>query len=641
MRTKLLFLCVVLFALATLVVGAPAQAQTSGYKLTVLHTNDNHGRWEPVVVSNVSQGGIARRVTLVKKLRAENPNTLLLDAGDISQGTLYYVQHRGQEGRDFYNLVGYDVITPGNHEFDLGVKTLVDSFMTGAKFAIVVANVDFSGEPLLAGKVPAYVIKTVGAEKIGLFGLALDDLPTATNAGPNIRMKDSTQAAKDMVAELTKQGVNKIVLLSHRGYQADVALAAKVDGIDLIVGGHTHTLLGDPAKLDKTLGAPMGPYPTVIGTPNGGKTLVVQNFEFGRNLGKIDLTFNDKGEVAVFEGHPVFVDKNLADDPDAVKKLDEFAKPLADLKKQIIGKTAVDLDGETRTMRNRESNLGNLVADAMLWSTAYDKTQLAMANGGGIRRSVKAGDISYGDVLEVLPFGNRLVHFDLLGADLVAALENGVSQIYADGSSGGRFPHVAGFKFSADLSKPVGLRVTDVQIGNAKDGYKPLDRNATYRIVTLDFMANGGDGYMIFTKGKNPNGGDVQLDQALTEYIKATNGPVNPKVEGRITLTGTPPAAPTIVPTATPATAASAPTATPTPAAAAAAAPLPTWTPIPIPTFSFEPVLPSLLGGRTRNLRPPQLVAPDRLDRVLRGDMEFSNFIPSTLNSPYNPADPK
>ncbi|MCI0476722.1 MAG: 5'-nucleotidase C-terminal domain-containing protein, partial [Anaerolineales bacterium] len=501
-------------------------------------------------------------------------------AGDISQGTLYFVQYRQQEGRDFYNMIGYDVIAPGNHEFDLGPKVFADNFVSGAKFPIVLANVDLTNEPTLAGKLPPYVVKEVGGEKIGIFGMILDELVISTNVGPNVKMKDAIATAQAMVAELEKQGVNKIILLSHRGHIVDLALAARVDGIDLIVGGHSHTLLGDSAKLDKSFSAPFGPYPTVVKTPNGGKTLIVQDFEFGRNLGKIDLTFDAQGQVSAYEGAPIFVDSKLADDPDIAKKLADLAKPLDDLRKQVIGKTTVDLEGDARVLRTQEANSGNLVADAMLWATAWDKTQVAITNGGSIRRAVKAGDISYGDVLEVLPFGNRLMEFDLSGADLLAALENGLSL-----PGGGRFPQVAGLKMIGDWSKPVGARVSSVEIGNAKDGFKPLDKNATYRIVTNDFMANGGDGYATFKNGKNPYGGDVPMDQALTDYLKYLNAPIAPQVEGRIVLTGTPPPAPTAVPTATP-------TATPTPSPTPKLFPLPMWTPLPIPTFSFEPVLP-------------------------------------------------
>lgn len=600
MRSKIFIALVALGLCAAVIVGAPAHAQTSGYTLTVLHTNDTHGHWEPMVYSNVSQGGIARRATLIKQLRAQNPNTLWVDAGDISQGTLYFVQYRQQEARDFYNLLGCDVVTPGNHEFDLGPQVFAENFVNGANFSSVLANVDLTNEPTLAGKLPPYVVKEIGGEKIGLFGMILDELVISTNIGPNVKMKDALKTAQAIVAELEKQGVNKIILLSHRGHLADLALAAKVDGIDLIVGGHSHTLLGDPAKLDKSFGAPFGPYPTVVQTPNGGKTLIAQAFEFGRNLGKLDLTFDAQGRVSAYAGAPIFVDSQLADDPQAAQKLAELAKPLDDLKKQVIGTTQVNLDGDRPMVRSRETNLGNLVADAMLWATAWDKTQIALMNGGGIRRSIAAGNITYGDVLEVLPFGNRLMAFDLSGADVLAALENGVSQIYA-GSAGGRFPQVSGIQFHVDLSKPVGARVADVQIGNAPRGFQPLDKNATYRIVTNDFMANGGDGYAMFKNGKNPYGGDVPIDQALADYIKYLNAPLNPQVEGRILINGTPPPAPPATPTHAPAL-----TATPT------LFPLPMYTPLPIPTFSREPILPRLrvpcLGCRPAD--PPDRERP-------------------------------
>ena len=204
----------------------------------------------------------------------------------------------------------------------------------------------------------------------------------------------------------------------------------------------------------------------------------------------------------------------------------------------------------------------------------------------------------------------------LTAVALLAALENGISQVYAGAGSAGRFPQIAGLKFSADLSKPVGSRVSAVQVGNAKDGFKPLDKNAPYRIITNDFMAGGGDGYAMFKNGKNVNGGDVPIDQSLTDYIKYLNAPISPRVEGRITLTGTPPPAPTAAPTAAvtttvaPSPVAASPTATPTPTLTPTPTflPLPMWTPLPIPTFSFQPILPHLLipCETCRSAPPPE-----------------------------------
>lgn len=253
-------------------------------------------------------------------------------------------------------------------------------------------------------------------------------------------------------------------------------------------------------------------------------------------MGDLNLVFNSRGEITSWDGEPVFVDKKITEDALVAQKLAELAKPLEELKKQIIGKTTVELDGRRAVVRNQESNLGNLVADAMLWYTRRDKTQIAIANGGGIRASIKPGDISYSQVLETLPFGNRLVQFDLTGYDIQEAFENGISDVKDDPeASGGRFVQVGGIKFSADLKKPAGSRISQVQVGTAESGYKLLEKDAVYRIVTLDFMYNGGDGYKMFKNGENLRGGDVPQEMMLIDYIK-DHQPISPVVEGRISL---------------------------------------------------------------------------------------------------------
>lgn len=537
-KLSLVFVLSALIALAGNL--SPAVAQ-QGYHLTILHTSENHGHWEPSLFNNVSQGGIARRATLVKQLRGQIPNLLLLDSGDIAQGTLYFVQYKGVEARDLYNMLGYDAVTLGNHEFDLGPAVLASNFLSGAQFSTVLANIDVSREPALIGKVPPSVIKTVGGERIGIFGLVHEEVPILASPGPNVRFMNPVETARSTVASLEAQGVNKIIVLSHMGFQADMDLAKQVNGIDVIISGHTETLLGEAGKLDASLGAPVGPYPSIAATPNGGKTLVVHAFIWGRVLGRLDLLFDERGVVQNWAGEPIFVGAGIAEDAAVAAKLKDLDAPLQVLKRQIIGRTSVDLIGDRPVVRNRESNLGNLIADAMLWATRADNTQIAFVNGGGIRASIRAGDVSFGQVLDTLPFGNRIVQMDVTGADLMAALENAVSRLSPDlGESAGRFLQVAGLRFTADLSRPANSRMTQVTVGNAA-----LNPAATYRIAINDFMAGGGDGFTSFTRGRNVRGGDLPLDLVLSDYIKA-NSPVSPAVEGRIGFTGslTPTAAP-------------------------------------------------------------------------------------------------
>ena len=295
LRRWFALLFVLALALSILGLGANlASAQGGEYKLTVLHTGENHGHWESFTAT-ISVGGIARRATAAQKARAEGGNVVMVDTGDISQGSLYHVQHRMVEARDLYNAVGYEVVTFGNHEFNFGPKTLADNFVTGAKFGIVNTNLDFSAEPALAGKIPTTLVKTIGGEKVGFIGLVIDGVGTVSSPGPNIKVKDAVDSAKAAIADLEKQGVNKIILLSHRGYNDDLRLAAQLDGVDVVVGGHTNTLLGDAAKLDKSLGAPEGPYPAVVKAPNGNPVLVAHASEWGKLLGRINVTFDAKG----------------------------------------------------------------------------------------------------------------------------------------------------------------------------------------------------------------------------------------------------------------------------------------------------------------------------------------------------------
>lgn len=538
-RTALSILSAVLFA--CLALGAlEARAQSGEYTLTILHTSENHGHWEPFT-QTISVGGIARRATLVKQIRAEGGNLLLLDAGDVSQGTLYFVQHRMTEGAQFYNALGYDAVAIGNHEFDLGPKTFADNWVQNAKFSIVSTDLDFSGEPLLATRIPDYVIKTVGGDKIGLLGFTTDDVVFNSSMGPSIKLKPRIDAAKAAIAQLQDQGVNKIIAVSHLGYAEDKKLAAALDGIDVIVSGHTFTLLGDPAKLDKSLGTPEGPYPTAVTSPNGKPVLIVHAYQWGELLGRLNVTFDSDGVPVRWNGDPILVDSSIPEDGNVAALQRELAQPLTTFRQAVIGKSDVDLDGSTRVVRGEESALGDLIADAMLDATSGDKTQVALMNGGGIRSSIKAGDITVGNVLEVLPFGNRLVAMDLKGSDLLAALENGVSQV---NEGAGRFPQVAGVRFTYDPSKAAGQRVSNIGIGSTSSGFATLDPNATYRIVTNDFMAGGGDGYESLKKGTNVRGGDVPLDSALLDYIKA-RGEIAPKTQGRIIQSSLPRLAPT------------------------------------------------------------------------------------------------
>lgn len=521
---RVLLALVVVVALVALTV-SPVTAE-SAYQLTILHTNDTHAHLEPFTpFGEETQGGVARRLTVINQVRAEEDNVLLVDAGDQFQGTLFFNVWQGEEASHFMNALGYQAMAVGNHEFDSGPGTL-GSFVRAAAFPVLSANLDVSDDPELAGNIKPWAVLTVGGERIGVIGLTTADLAIISSPGPNVRVNDPVETAKAAVNELSAQGITKIVCLSHLGYLEDQALAKAVDGIDVIVGGHSHTRLGSEE------GA-AGPYPTVVRSPNGGTVLIVSAWEWGRVLGRLDVTFDAQGTVQGYAGQPIPITDAVAGDAEIAAEVAHFAQRIDALRSRPVGTAAVNLEGSRALVRAQETNLGNLICDAMLWKTAAEGTQICITNGGGIRAGIPQGAINMGQVLEVLPFGNQLATFGLSGTDVVAALERGVSAVE---TGAGQFPQVGGLRFRYDPTKAAGSRVTSVEVKNADGTYGPIDANATYKLVSNDFMRKGGDGYTMFAeRAIDPYDAGAIMADAVAEYI-ALNSPVSPEVEGRITV---------------------------------------------------------------------------------------------------------
>jgi 5'-nucleotidase/UDP-sugar diphosphatase len=514
----------VLFVLVTLVLpvgllpGVQAQDEET-FALTIMHTNDTHAEHAPG-----GDGGVARQLTVVKQIRAEGGNSLLLDAGDRFTGTLFHQQYKGQDNVQIMNLLGYDAMTLGNHEFDNGDEVLA-AFIDGLNFPVVSANIDFSASDVLAGKVAPYVVLDVGGEQIGVVGLITPETAILSSPGDELVFSDDLAGmAQAAVDELTGEGVNKIILLTHIGYYADVALAPALAGVDIIVGGHSHTL-----ESNLYSGAE-GPYPTELESASGEPVLVVTAASKNEFLGRLDVEFDAAGVLADWDGDVILLSQYITPDPDMDDLIMELAAPIEELKNTPVGEAAVFLVGDRAVCRVEECNLGNLIADAMRENTGAD---IVLQNGGGIRADIPDGPVTLGQVLTVLPFGNLISTMSLAGADVWDALENGVSQVE---EGAGRFPQVSGLRFSWDGSKEPGSRIVSVDVLNAETGeYEPLDLEKVYFVATNDFMRNGGDGYsMLAENAMNPYDFGSPLDAVVADYI-AANSPVAPEVEGRIT----------------------------------------------------------------------------------------------------------
>ncbi len=569
MKKQSFFLRIILlFAIVLAFGSAPAVAQEdAGFTLTILHTNDTHARIEQFAgsgstcseeqaASDACVGGVARRAAKIAELMGAATNPILVDAGDQFQGSLYYTEYRGAEAAEFMPMLGYQAMAIGNHEFDDGPANLA-KFIDSVGLPVLSANIDASADPDLAGKISPYTVLDVNGEQVGIIGLTTDTTPFSSSPGDTIAFGEYVASLEPVIAELEALGINKIVLLSHIGYADDQTLAAAIDGIDVIVGGHSHTLLAN------TIEGASGPYPTVVNSPSGAPVLIVQAEAYGKYLGNLEVTFDADGVASAWQGEPILLDASVAEDPDVLARVQALGQPLAELRNTVVGQSAIDLDGSRTSCRFGECTMGNLITDAMLWATQNDGAQVAIENGGGIRASLPAGAVTRGGVLEVLPFGNMAATFGLKGSDLLLALENGVSRAENPDNEGtGRFPQVAGIRFSWDGGKPAGERIVSAEVRNADGSFSPIEPDAVYQVVTNDFLRRGGDEYTIFAEAAiNPYDFGSPLDQILADYIAAFS-PVNPVIEGRITRVDAAAPEPTPTPTEEPA---AEPTPTPAP----------------------------------------------------------------------------
>ncbi|MEW9108964.1 MAG: 5'-nucleotidase C-terminal domain-containing protein [Cytobacillus gottheilii] len=510
-----------------------ADAVKPAFELSLMHTNDQHGNAQ----------NAPKLATAVKEFRAANPEALLLDAGDVFSGTLYFNEFEGQADLQFMNYLEYDAMTFGNHEFDLGSsedghKALAE-FVKAAKFPFVTANVDFSKDSLFDGlvegtvaadaedgKIYNAIIQEVDGEKVGIFGLTTSE--TAEISSPDqVEFKNYIEEAKASVKELQEQGVNKIIALTHIGYDDniefdnDLELAKQVDGIDIIVGGHTHTKLEEAVVISENKTEP---------------TVIVQANEYNKYLGTLSVNFDNEGVVTTLDGELVDLGE-VAEDAEAVKILKPYKETIDAMQQESIGvETAVALDGERANVRTVETNLGNLITDGMLKKaqSINPNTVIALTNGGGIRASIDQGDITLGEILTVMPFGNALGIMQLTGEEIVEALEHSVSQ--APEQNGG-FLQVSGLKFSYDSSKPAGERVVSVEVKGTDGSFSELAADQTYAVATNTFTAKGGDGYDVFAKayadGRVSEPGFVDF-QVFTDYLTGFET-IEPVTEGRIT----------------------------------------------------------------------------------------------------------
>ena len=483
--------------LVPMVTEEPAEAVA----ITIFHTNDVHSRVEG---NDTDQIGYAKLATIVRDAERHGP-VLLLDVGDTLHGMAFSNLEKGLSVVKLLNMLGYDAMEPGNHDFNYGFDRLKELEKEMA-FPLVNANIMLeNGENAFT----PFALLDAGDKVVAVGGIANPQMTTAIH--PEM-IKALTFNDYDVLTDVIAQVDEKsdaIILLAHWGaddaYTPNSSVLAQIPGVDLVIDGHSHTLPDEIAQV-------------------ADGALIVSTGDYLKNIGQVTLTILPDGSVTA-ESDPITFEEASAVMPDEEVKafIDEIKVGQDEILNTVIGVTEVDLDGERETNRSGETNLGNLATDAL---RLYTEADLAFTNGGGIRKSIPAGDITQRDVVEVFPFGNSVVIIEVTGEQLLAAMEHGV-RLYPETNGG--FPQISGAKFVFDPAKEVGSRIVSMEVGG-----EPVDPVKTYTMATNDFTAAGGDGYEMLK-----NSPILQyrgtLDEAFTQHIVRL-GVINVAAEGRITV---------------------------------------------------------------------------------------------------------
>lgn len=508
MRRKLGFFELVLSIFLVLISSIAWSAE-----IRIIHINDFHGYAEGYMKAGSHRvlGGASYLAGLIEELRVEK-SSLLLSAGDMIQGHIWANLFEGESVIELMNAIKFDAMVVGNHEFDFGVEVLRRR-VSEAQFPVLGANVE--GTDFLK----PYVIKEIGGVRVAIIGVVTESTPVSTHPKnvKGLRFLSPEDTVKKYMSEL-KDRAEVFIVLSHLGFHRDRLLAENVKGIHIIIGGHSHT------KVDK---------PHVVN-----QTIITQAWEHGKAIGVLDIEVKNR-KIVKHEGRLIIVEPNHSKEHKQVREIvEKYNRRISSILDEKIGHAEEDLDGEN--VRRAETNLGNLIADIIRETASAD---LAIINGGGIRRGIKRGDIKVKDVYTVLPFNNYIIALRLKGYEIKEALEHGVS---AQEEGGGRFPQVSGVRFTYDPKAKVGSRVKEVYIGDS-----PIELEREYTVAINDFLAAGGDGYSVFSRVLSSSmdyqsGGEFlgsdrvvyfdsgrHIRDVVVSYIR-DKGKVSPKIEGRI-----------------------------------------------------------------------------------------------------------
>lgn len=492
------------------------RAADEALHFTILHTNDLHSHAEPFSERGRVVGGLARLGHLIHSIKSNTPNTVVIDAGDMFQGTPLFTHYHGEVEVSLLNQIGYDMYTIGNHEFDDGAENLGKQ-LKNAKFDVLCTNIDAEAQPDLKAVIKPYVIKEIAGQKVGFLGVMTPELERLSLSLGGIKIKhmndDWLIPVRATVKEIERKGVNHIVAVTHCGTDFDQQISQAIPEIDVIIGGHSHT------RLDKAI---------FVEHDDSSKTIIVQTGSYGRTLGRLDLAFDKDGrmDAADTKYRLINITDKIPEDPAMKAYIDKKVEPLLPLRRTIVSQ-AEDAFDNRWTSYPWDSALGDLITDALCEAGKSYGTTISVHNRGGMRGRIEKGPISLEKVQEILPFDNRLTFATIQGKALLGAIEHSVS-----GPAGGRFLDVHGLKIGYDPTRKRGERLV-FALAEDKDGsYSPVDQNKEYKVAINNYTFQSGEGYD-FKDAKNIVNTPERVGIPFRQYLEA-HPSIKPQLPSRI-----------------------------------------------------------------------------------------------------------
>ncbi|KAJ3218294.1 hypothetical protein HK099_005111 [Clydaea vesicula] len=497
---------------------SPPTCASKAQSIHVLHTNDIHSHFEQFnkygtdctadqITKNQCFGGVARITSLVNTLRKKYENSILVDAGDQFQGTLFFNTYGGSIIANWMNDIKYDLLSVGNHEFDRGVHYL-SGFLKSLDFHKVSANIEKAHIPELveAGLKPYAIFPQY---KLAVIGFITNTTGDITNV-KNVTFYNPVISVQKQIDELHSKGIKRIICVSHNGYSEDLYLAKNTRGISLIVGGHSHSLLTKFA-----LPGAVGSYPSPTQNLDNTTTYVVQAHRYGDYLGDVEVRFDENDNLTFLDGNPILLDQTISVDERTAKQVADWKQVFEAETKAVVG--AVKEDLLNSQCQGGECLLGNLLANSWLeWSqTLSDKGHISLVNVGGLRASLVKGNVTVANVMAVLPFGDSIVQFKATGSSLWQTVQNTVNGVNPDGTKVISLPRFVGLKYTYQASDKV-LKSIEIQV----DGiWSPIDLNKQYNVIATEFVANGGDNIFRPAPTNGINTG-MKVDDIAIQYFK-------------------------------------------------------------------------------------------------------------------------